>query len=275
MKAPLLYIVVLVVSAFAAEETPDPSPVINGHPLSFWLSTWVDRSSSPGQRIEAQRTFEQAGTNVIPYLLEQLVVGDEVSAHTDESDPDSIEKRRLAIERLIAAEAALRFMGARTVSAIPEYEHLLTSTNHGAAQAAAEILSDLGPHGTRILVDNLTSTNSVTREVIPGVLRDMASKNTRTNLFAEIPALFNSLDSLPMEKAFDCSAAIVRSVIWEFTFRLESTNAETRYVCARRLGQMGVSAQSAIPYLEKLRGDSDKSVRAVAAEALKNIRGEP
>lgn len=273
MKAfSLLLFAYVAVSCAAAEGTQESGPVVNGRPMSYWLHTWVEKTTNVSQRVEAQKAFKQAGTNVIPYLLDQLTVGDAVSGRTDESDPDSVEERRQALERTIAAEAALRDMGLCVTSAIPELTKLMASTNYGAVQAAAEILSDLGPQGARLLVSGLTNANKEAREVVPGVLRHMAMQSAGTNLLAELPALFSSLDTLPMDKAFDCSSAIVQSVVTEFTRRLESTNSNMRYISAKTLGEMGKSAQSAIPGLEKLRNDPDKEVRNVAARALRRIQ---
>jgi HEAT repeat protein len=255
-----------------AQEVHESGPVVNGRPMSFWLRTWVEKTTNVSQRVEAQKAFERAGTNVIPYLLDQLAAGDAARAHEDRSDPDSVEERRQAVGRTIAAEAALRYMGSRVAYAIPELTKLMASTNYDAVRAAAEILSGLGPQGVHVLVNGLTNANQEAREAIPGVLRHLAMGDAATNLLAELPALFNSLDTLPMNKAFDCRDAIVESVVAEFRRRLESTSSSMRYISARTLGEMGTSAQVAIPDLEKLKNDPEKEVRNVAAWALKHIQ---
>lgn len=270
MKTVVLFLVVfLTVCCAAAQQTQEPGPVVNGRPMSFWLRTWVEKTTNVSQRAEARRAFEQAGTNVIPYLLHELTVGDVV----EKRGTASVEEVKHALERTIAAEAALRYMGSSVTSAIPELTNLLASTNYGAVKAAAEILSDLGAQGTHALISGLSNTNKEARDAIPGVLRHMATRNAGTNLLVELPALFTSLDMLPIDKAFDCSAAIVQSVVAEFARRLNSTNANTRYVASKTLGEMGTSAQSAIPDLEKLRNDPDKDVRNAADQALNHIRG--
>ncbi|WCJ58628.1 HEAT repeat domain-containing protein [Fontisphaera persica] len=265
----------LTATCAAAQKVKESGPVVNGRPMSYWLRTWVEKTTNVSQRIEATKAFKQAGTNVIPYLLDQLTVGDAVSARTDPSDPNSVEERKQALEQTIAAEAALRYMGSCVTSAIPELTKLMASTNSGAVVAAAEILSDLGPAGVRVLVRGLTNTNHEARQAIPGVLRHMATRNAGTNLLAELPALFNALDTLPMDAAFDCTDAIVQSVVAEFIRRLDSTNSSTRYISAKTLGQLGTSAQSAIPDLEKLRNDPDQDVRNAADWALRRIRRNP
>jgi HEAT repeat protein len=270
----LLFLLVahLMVSCAVSQEVKESGPVVNGRPMSHWLRTWGEKTTNVNQRVEAEKAFKQAGTNVIPYLLNQLTAGDVVSARTDESNPVSVEERRQAVERTIAAEAALRYMGSCVTSAIPELTKLMASTNYGAVETAAEILSDLGPQGVHVLVQGLTNSNKEAREAIPGVLRHMATKDAGTNLLSELPALFSSLDTLPMKKAFDCRDAIVQSVVAEFSRRLESANSNTRYISAKTLGEMGKSAQLAIPVLEKLRNDPDKEVRNVASWALKHIQ---
>lgn len=249
--------------------TEELGPLVNGRPMSFWLRAWSQKTTNASQRAEARRAFEQAGTNVIPYLLKELTVGDAVAT----SGTATVEEVKDALERSIAAEAALRYMGMCVTSAIPDLIKLLASTNCGAVQAAAEILSDLGPQGVRALLRGLTNTNEEARQVIPSVLWHLATRPAGTNLLAELPALFSSLDSLPMNSAFYCSQAIVEAVVSEFVRRLNSTNSSTRYIAARTLGQMGVSAQAAIPTLEELRNDPDRDVRDAAAWALGRIRG--
>lgn len=251
----------LIVSCFSGQES---GPVVNGQPLAFWLRTWVDKSSSTSQRADAERAFRQAGTNAIPHLLNELTVGDLV----EKSATASVKEIRQALERTIAAEGALRFMGPCVTSSIPQLANLMASTNYGAVTAAAEVLSGLGPQGTHVLVSGLTNANAEAREAIPRVLRNMG-----TNLVVELPALFNSLDALPADAASDCSYAIIQSVVAEFAWRLSSKNSNTRYVTAMTLGELGMSAQSAIPDLEKLRDDPDKDVRNAADRALNHIRG--
>ena len=199
--------------------------------------------------------FKQLGTNVIPYLLSELTVGD----LAQKSGTTNVEQVRQSIGRSIAAEAALRYMGSSVTSAIPELTKMMASTNFGAVEAAAEILSDLGPQGAHVLVGGLRNTNEEAREAIPRVLRFMAMGNSGTNvlggksaanLLGELPALFDGLDTLPMTEAFDCSAAITQSVVSAFTRRLESTNADVRFISAQTLGHLGASAQSAIVDLE-------------------------
>jgi hypothetical protein len=204
MKAIFLLVLTHVsVCCAVAQVAQEAGPVVNGRPMSYWLRTWVEKTTNVSQRVEAQKAFKQAGPNVIPYLLDQLTVGDAVSRRTDESDPDSVEERRQALEQTIAAEAALRYMGSCVTSAIPELSTLMASTNYGAVRAAAEILSGLGPQGVHVLVGGLTNTNKEAREIIPGVLRHMATSDAGRNLLPEFPALFSSLDTLPTEKAFD------------------------------------------------------------------------
>lgn len=64
--APLAALALLFASC--AKE-PETGPVVNGHHLSFWLRTWVDKSSSQKEQQDAEKSISQAGTNVIPYLL--------------------------------------------------------------------------------------------------------------------------------------------------------------------------------------------------------------
>jgi HEAT repeat protein len=271
MKSLFFFVVAYMTMYWAvAQELDESGPEVNGHRMSYWLRTWVEKTTNVNQRTEAQRAFKQAGTNVIPFLLSELTVGDVVY----KSGSASLEEVKQALERTIAAEAALRYMGLSVTSAIPEPTNLMASTNHGAVKAAAEILSDLGPAGVHALVSGLTNANSEARKVIPGVLSHMAMKNSGTNLLAELPALFHSLDTLPISAAFDCSYAISQSVVAEFVRRLESTNTNMRYIAAKTLGEMGTSAQLAIPDLEKLRSDPDNDVRNAADRALSRIRGD-
>jgi len=267
----LLFVTCVMLSRSAAQ---DSGPIVNGRPLSYWLRTWAEKTTNVSQRVEAQRAFKEAGTNVIPYLLDQLTASDAVRSRTDRNGPDIVEELRQAVEREIAAEAALRYMGLCVTSATPELTKLMASTNYGAVRAAAEVLSDLGPQGVHLLVSGLTNANKEAREEIPRVLRHMATTSSGTNLLAELPALFRSLDTLSMDGAFDCSAAITQSVVAEFIRRLDSTNSNTRYISAKRLGELGTSAQLAIPYLEKLKKDPDKDIRNAAGLALNHIRGD-
>ena len=268
----LLLGVHLAVSCAAAEDVQDAEPVVNGRPMSYWLRTWAERTSEYSQRAEAEKAFKQAGTNVIPYLLSQLTAADGPLARENPNDPDSVEEVRQALNLEDGAQAALRIMGSCVTSAIPQLITLLSSTNHRAVYAAAWILSDLGPQGTDVLVRAFSSTNKHAREVVPHVLRHMARQASRTNLWPHFSVLFSSLDTLPMEKAFDISAAIVDSVVSEFIGGLQSTNKDTRYVCITVLERMGASAQGAIPELPRLTKDPSPSVRRAAAEALRRLQ---
>jgi hypothetical protein len=273
MKTLLLLLGVhLALSSTAAEDLKDAEPVINGRPMSYWLRIWAERTSKYSQRAEAEEVFKQAGTNAIPYLLSQLTVADTALAREKPNDPDSVEEVRQALNVEAGAQAALRIMGSCVTSAIPQLITLLGSTNYRAANAAAWILSDLGPQGMEVLVRALSSTNKHAREVVPHVLRYMANQASRTNLWPHFSVLFSSLDTLPMEKAFDISAAIVNSVVSEFIDGLQSTNKDTRYVCITVLERMGASAQGAIPTLQRLTNDPSPSVRRAAAEALRRLQ---
>jgi hypothetical protein len=64
MKTLLLSFVTCVMLSRAVAQ--DSGPIVSGRPLSFWLRTWVEKTTNIDQRVEAQRAFEQAGTNVIP-----------------------------------------------------------------------------------------------------------------------------------------------------------------------------------------------------------------
>ena len=75
--------------------------------------------------------FKQLGTNVIPYLLSELTVGD----LAQKSGTTNVEQVRQSIGRSIAAEAALRYMGSSVTSAIPELTKMMASTNFGAVEA--------------------------------------------------------------------------------------------------------------------------------------------
>jgi hypothetical protein len=53
---------------------------------------------------------------------------------------------------------------------------------------------------------------------------------------------------------------------------LDSKSPQTRITAAKQLGNMGKSAQSALPKLEKLAKDSNAEVATAAKNAIKSIR---
>ena len=53
---------------------------------------------------------------------------------------------------------------------------------------------------------------------------------------------------------------------------LDSTSPQTRITAAKQLGNMGKSAQAALPKLEKAAKDSNAEVAAAAKQAIKSIR---
>lgn len=58
----------------------------------------------------------------------------------------------------------------------------------------------------------------------------------------------------------------------EWITDLDSSSSQTRLTAAKQLGNMGKSAQSALPKLEKLTKDPDPAVAAAAQQAIKSIR---
>lgn len=58
----------------------------------------------------------------------------------------------------------------------------------------------------------------------------------------------------------------------EWITDLDSSSPQTRITAAKQLGNMGKSAQSALPKLEKLAADSNAEVAAAAQQAIKSIR---
>lgn len=58
----------------------------------------------------------------------------------------------------------------------------------------------------------------------------------------------------------------------EWITDLDSQSPQTRITAAKQLGNMGKSAQSALPKLEKLAADSNADVAAAAQQAIKSIR---
>lgn len=269
MKNFLFALLTHLMVACACARGGESGPIVSGRPFSFWLRTWVEKSSSANQRAEAQRAFKQAGTNTIPYLLNELTAAGEV----EKRGTASVEDVRQAELRSVAAEAALRFMGSAVTSAIPQLTKLLASTDYGTVRSAAEILSGLGPQGIHSLVSGLTNASTTdSRTAIAAVLRNMG-----TNIVADVAAIFNSLEGLPKSAAFDCCFALTRSgasvttLVAEFARRLTSKNPDTRYVCAMTLGELGAQASEALPHLRRLQADPVKNVRDAADWALAHI----
>jgi hypothetical protein len=58
----------------------------------------------------------------------------------------------------------------------------------------------------------------------------------------------------------------------EWITDLGSSSPQTRLTAAKQLGNMGKSAQSALPKLEKLTKDPDPEVAKAAQQAIKSIR---
>jgi HEAT repeat protein len=246
----------------------ESEPTAKGRALGFWLTTWVDKSSTASQRADAEAAIKQIGTNAIPFLLGELSAAERV----ERSKLPNSEELRLAISRGGAAAGALSLLGRSAASAIPTLTTLVNSQNYNTVTSAASVLSGLGKTGVHAMVVGLTNSNPKARSAVAAQLLTVG-----TNAVDVVPFLLRSLDGLDADAAFNCCAAIVQSgvaptnLVAGFTSRLQSTNSVTRYVVAITLGKMGTNAVEAVPHLNELKNDPEKDVRDAAEWALVRV----
>jgi hypothetical protein len=264
-----LLCIIAILLATSCSREHDSGPIVNGRPLSYWLLKLVDKSGTAAERTSADRAVKLLGTNALPYLI----IGLSLPETTEDSPSYSAQQLQRAITLSGGAVAAFGVLGRDAAYATPDLAKLMSSQNYYTVQNAATVLSKLGPIGARTMIGGLTNRNPSIHLATSSLLMTMG-----TNLDAEVPALFASLDHLDTPAAFNCCYAIIHSgvslsdLLPQYIARLASTNAGTRYVAAMTLGRMGTNASEAIPHLEKVGGDSSKDVRDAAEWALAQIK---
>jgi len=231
---------------------PDPEPIYQGKPLSYWLRGF-DSGSTPSAQGKADEAMRQIGTNAIPTLLRMLKPTDSqfklnLIQFAKKQNLINI-KWRTAWTLHREALFGFRCLGPQGKTAVPALLEIYNERRSGQYYRDcvffAQTFATMGPDASNAvpqLVQDTTDTKIYTRLYAVGAL---AGIHARPDL--ALPALVKSLSD-PID-----------------TIRAEAIAG---------LGAFGTNAQSAVPDLLKALADPSPAVRNNAASALQQIDPE-
>lgn len=207
------------------------------------------KDESPVVRSEAVNALAPKGTEVMPQLVQLLENDKEGSVRAAAARalgpigsaalPTLVKALEGDEDEAVRASAAgaLAQMGPEAKPAMPALVAAIRDEKRGVRLAAANALVQIGADAVADLTEALNSDDTGTQLVAARALGQMGTDG--------FPALVEAL---------------------------ENGNMFAKFQAASVLGFMGAGANDAIPALEKLLDDSDRSVQTAAAEALKKIR---
>jgi hypothetical protein len=245
-------------------------PVVNGHPLGYWLDVLVDKNKVTDVS-RAELAVCKLGTNCIPYCISCLSVPDQ-----RRTGPYTGSRAVYSVDNLRGGAAkAIELLGAQARPAIPNLTKLLGSDNVATVMLSARVLSTLGPLGVRSVVEDIASRPPASQAVI---VKELSFAGT--NIVPYVPYLMSNLDRFEQQTAVDCCGIIVTgcrgstNLLPSFVNALHSDNPKLRYAAVWALLFMGTNAVQALPDLKGLTVDSDDAVARVARNAVAALSSE-
>jgi HEAT repeat protein len=166
------------VTLTACKKSKYDGPSYGGRSFKQWYVRWsnaTDTGDKPAEQ-EARDAMKQIGTNVLPYLLQDLRTQVE-----QEKEPQ------------MAPAVLFRILGSTAAPAIPELEAMMQQTNITALNQPASCLVDIGddalPSIARLLTNSHRPTRYHTAYQFSAALAHSETFTRGTNLILVVPPL--------------------------------------------------------------------------------------